>query len=46
MFELRQMPLSDINALYRIAELREKDKASKEQHDAEVIEDEMEAELT
>lgn len=40
------MPLSDINALYRIAELREKDKEAKKQHDAEVLEDEMEAELT
>ena len=40
------MPLSDINTLYRIAELREKDKESKKQHDAEVLEDEMEAAIT
>jgi hypothetical protein len=40
------MPLSDINTLYKIAEEREKSKQSKEQHDAEVLEDEMEEAVT
>ena len=40
------MPLSDINSLYRIAEQREKSKEGQQQHNAEQIEDEMEAVIT
>jgi hypothetical protein len=35
------MSLSDLNALYRIAEQREKTKDGKSQHASEVLEDEL-----
>ena len=40
------MPLSYIDALYRIAEERLKTKEGQEQSEAEAIEDEMEAALS
>lgn len=40
------LPLSYINVLYKIAEDREKTKEGQESHEAEQIEDEMEAALT
>jgi hypothetical protein len=40
------LPLSYINSLYLIAERQQKDKEGQEQHNAEVLEDEMEAALT
>lgn len=40
------MPLSYINALYRIAEERIKSEEGKKQLEAEALEDEMEAALT
>lgn len=43
--ELMYMPLSYIDALYRIAEERLKTKEGQEQAQAETIEDEMEAAL-
>lgn len=43
--ELMNMPLSYINALYRIAEERLKTEEGQEQAEAEAIEDEMEAVL-
>ena len=44
--DLMNLPLSYINALYRIAENREKTQQGQEQHMGEQIEDEMEAALT
>lgn len=44
--DLMELPLSYINALYRIAEEREKTKEGQEQHKAEQLEDEMEAAMT
>ena len=43
--ELMNMPLSYIDALYRIAELRMKSEEGRKQLEAETIEDEMEAAL-
>jgi hypothetical protein len=40
------LPLTYINALYRIAEEREKTREGQKQHEAEQLEDEMEAALT
>lgn len=44
--DLMNLPLSYINALYRIAENREKTQQGQEQHMGEQIEDEMEAAVT
>jgi hypothetical protein len=43
--ELMYMPLSYINALYRIAEERIKTEEGKKQAEAEALEDELEAAL-
>lgn len=43
---MMHLPLSYINTLYTLAEQKEKSKEGKEQHEAEIIEDEMEAALT
>jgi hypothetical protein len=43
---MMNLPLSYINALYRIAEEQSKTKEGKEQKSAEVLEDELEAALT
>lgn len=40
------MPLSYINALYRIAEERSKTEDGKKQQEAEMVEDELEAAMT
>ncbi len=40
------LPLSYINTLYRIAEQRSKTKEGQEAHNAEAMEDELEAALT
>lgn len=45
-FELMNMPLSYINILYKIAEERINTKEGQEQHEAEILEDEMEAAFT
>lgn len=43
---MMNLPLSYINALYRIASERSKTEEGQKQHESEILEDEMEAALT
>lgn len=44
--EMMNLPLSYINTLYKIAEERNKDEEERQKHEAEILEDEMEAAIT